>query len=946
MSDNTLKRKPDNVVALPKLSILTDIVVLLSCIIGFGLCLLLFWNDLNMTLSRMGETPIGTVSFRYNTAQRRFIDRVIWDRLRNDSPVYNGDVIRTADLSEATIVFTGGGSIELFSNTLVQVFADKIEFSQGSLSVSSASDTAMTISQGNNLLNIDSDTVLQMAALRNGSFDLTVNRGSAFIENLISANQQLSVAAGEAVRLDTAGETVRRPVAAAILPLSGSRFLNQSSSNNMEIEFVWNKINYTEDGQTRLEVSADRSFGRISFTALTPDNRLSISLPEGTWFWRAVPVGSSVNNEEIQYSRITIVRSAVPALKNPTQEQVIYYRDRPPSLRFQWTASAESSFYILEAANNRFFDNPVLRQQVRSIDSRDISINSSALGEGIWYWRVTPVYPNNFIIQGDGAEQVSLTGSFMIVRGADLGAPVLTSPLENAILNVETGRRDILFSWRRENEAVSYTFRVSANRNMSSPIMERTVTDTFFRYGVNETSITPGAWYWSVSQKGADGAESPMSAPRIFIAMHGEVIQRAVFPPDNYIIAENLLPDMRFTWKTNLMNTRFQLSRTADFSSLVLNESASAEAYTVSNLRSGQYYWRITGGSGASSFQSQPRRFFVAEALSPPVLSQPQSGVSSGQAGRVIIQYGEPIKFNWVPTEGAQYYSFKLFREGSQVPIMETLVYDTEFSINMDDYSDGSYTWTVQGFASDSAMNSRRIGLTATQTTIFRHVKPVVIEHPAGGFVYEGLAASRRPDTAIWSSAEVPYNVSFVIARNVQMTDIVYEGRDIQRAFTLPRLAAGDYYWMINAVTTEGFDISTRSPSHFRVLPIPLLPAPQNRTPADGYTFGPTQARESRSISFSWSSVPGANGYIVTISQGTGTARRSMFESSVQTQTRFTLDDLRPIGRGTFTWQVEAVFVDDGFIEQRGVTQDHRIIIDIPSPAPAQTRDQGTLYGQ
>ena len=69
------------------------------------------------------ETPIATITFKKRVAQRKFADRVVWDRLKQSSPVYNGDTIRTAINSEATLNFQNGASLELQENTLAQFFA-------------------------------------------------------------------------------------------------------------------------------------------------------------------------------------------------------------------------------------------------------------------------------------------------------------------------------------------------------------------------------------------------------------------------------------------------------------------------------------------------------------------------------------------------------------------------------------------------------------------------------------------------------------------------------------------------------------------------------------------------------------------------------------------------------------------------------------------------------
>lgn len=66
--------------------------------------------------SKLNEQPIATITLKYKTAQRKFMDRVVWDRLRQDSPVYNGDTIHTATLSEANIWFNDGNVMELMEN--------------------------------------------------------------------------------------------------------------------------------------------------------------------------------------------------------------------------------------------------------------------------------------------------------------------------------------------------------------------------------------------------------------------------------------------------------------------------------------------------------------------------------------------------------------------------------------------------------------------------------------------------------------------------------------------------------------------------------------------------------------------------------------------------------------------------------------------------------------
>jgi hypothetical protein len=101
-----------------------DLLVILLCLTGAGFSINLFWNDLFQTINAQNKTPIGTVSIKRNIVQRRISDRVLWDRLIKESPVYSNDIIRVGDNSEAG-VHAGGHDIVLNENTLVRLRYDK-----------------------------------------------------------------------------------------------------------------------------------------------------------------------------------------------------------------------------------------------------------------------------------------------------------------------------------------------------------------------------------------------------------------------------------------------------------------------------------------------------------------------------------------------------------------------------------------------------------------------------------------------------------------------------------------------------------------------------------------------------------------------------------------------------------------------------------------------------
>nr|MCR5046926.1 FecR family protein [Treponema sp.] len=111
----------------------------------------------------MNEKPIATITFKHKTAQRKFQERMIWDRLRQHSPVYDGDTIRTAAESEATIYFEDGNIMELGENTMAQVF-----FHDGQVETS--------VSGG--VFVVDSSNAKNGALVKTGSSSVVVNAGA------------------------------------------------------------------------------------------------------------------------------------------------------------------------------------------------------------------------------------------------------------------------------------------------------------------------------------------------------------------------------------------------------------------------------------------------------------------------------------------------------------------------------------------------------------------------------------------------------------------------------------------------------------------------------------------------------------------------------------------------------------------------------------------------
>jgi hypothetical protein len=249
-----------------------DWVIIIILLLTAVICFDMFRHDLSFTFNLQNRESIGTVVVRKNTVQRRLGDRVLWDRLSRESPVYVWDLIRVAETSAATLQLNGA-SIELEENTLVRI-------------VPSADGEGITI-------------VMNYGSL------------SFFVEDRFSN-----------ITLEVNGQLY-----------------------NPQPSLVLN-ITATEGGQATFQIL---------------DN---------------------IRREVLG-----------PQLLSPAVNSLYRYENRLPDLRFQWVEVEDAVSYIIEISSSPDFTN--LYYQV---NNSSVFFSTSSLGEGVWFWRVTPVLSPMFDI--------------------------------------------------------------------------------------------------------------------------------------------------------------------------------------------------------------------------------------------------------------------------------------------------------------------------------------------------------------------------------------------------------------------------------------------------------------------------------------------------------------------------------------------------------------------
>jgi len=212
----------------------------------------------------------------------------------------------------------------------------------------------------------------------------------------------------------------------------------------------------------------------------------------------------------------------------------------------------------------------------------------------------------------------------------------------------------------------------------------------------------------------------------------------------------------------------------------------------------------------------------------------------------------------------------------------------------------------------------------------------------------------------IYNSGTVASNASFFriekniaeageFVQNENISDWLAEEAPSTRAPSdVPvEILMGNFFMAETAPVVQTLPPETPPPAPARTPPPPaFLPVPRNIQPAQRTTYGYSQLQSQRTIVFRWSAVRGANAYIFTLYQQTANGRLQIIRSTISNGTRYTLENLSLLDRGTFIWQVEAVRLGRrGVIEQRGRTEDNILIMNFPVPGPVEIEDTGILYG-
>ena len=389
-----------------------DLFVVVFFLTTAAVSIYLFRLDLFSTLEARDEEPAGIIIIRNNVVQRRYADRTIWDRLVVDSPVYSGDLIRAADLSDATI-YIDENQIGVNENTLIRIQSEgkgafQIELREGNVNLVAGGAGIMLNLMGK-LVQATPGTVLK-AEVGDEGLIVQVNEGKAVF---FDEGQSRELSGGMMIARDAEGAERIIPAAVVTHPYPDARYIN-NSAEPLAVNFSWNSFNIDVTETLRLEISEDPNFAKNTKIVEEYDGQINMAFNAGTWHWRL-----SQGNTILNTGRLTIADASGPELLSPVTNSVFRYYGELPQIRFQWSEKSGASNYIIEIDESPEFINPRISRQTAAA-----SFIQSELGQGIWYWRVRPVFSPAYT----GSAVYSSGASFKIEQSSDPNAPVFELP--------------------------------------------------------------------------------------------------------------------------------------------------------------------------------------------------------------------------------------------------------------------------------------------------------------------------------------------------------------------------------------------------------------------------------------------------------------------------------------------------------------------------------------
>ncbi len=933
---------------------LLDFFVVIICLLACYYSLSLFWKELNAFTTRTDITEIAEIQYKYKVAQRKFNDRVVWERVQQHSPIYNADTIRTADGALATVSFHNKEKtvLELSESTMIQIFVSEdgeisVSLGSGAIDVQtgdSDSGLKLLLSNGSSVM-IKSGTHVSADSKSDTSDNLlVVYNGQASL--LSTDGEEVLVSEGQSIKQGQGGNSKMLPVTVTSIPAKAN--VLSFDKDEVPVNYNFSVTPDYADQKIIIEISDTPDFSEIKETYVSEKGEsLVVQKSSGKFYWRAYP---EEDKEDAADGSVNIISVPEVILVSPAASSTVTIDKQRPYVTFSWKGNEYVSHYKLEVASDNNFANIVFNAETQATN-----LKTDVLKEADYYWRVTPYYD----IQNVGYKTQTNYSLFTVSKESEFKSPLLSYPVNNTVVNIQAQDSALSFVWKSSVPDAAYKVLVSKSKDFSNiDFIENTEYNRFVKT-VNTKTMSEGTYYWKVVRNSPTEKHASESNVGSFVVKQ-VVPQKThlVYPPEGFIVEKDRVHKTQFMWVVSSefdgqnITSVFQISKNKSFNDNVLEISTKKTEAENVQLTEGAYFWRVAvkpEGSEVPAEYSGVQTINIGNQLAAPEVIWPPLD------GTVILPGNRELNITWKPVTQAQYYKAKIVDPESQKVLYEgDAVYGTKNTLKLpSDFSISSQgqplICSVQAFADSSDISDYRAGEKREVSFKLRTPVPVTLVSPAQGERIDGKAALTKDLVFTWKNGDKADKTQFVLRKVLKdgSTLTVKTVNNPSRQVRVSDLSTGTYEWAVNASSNEGY-VMNSGYRRFTISTIPLLATPYLKTPESGFVINTEYLRNNRTISFSWNEVPDATEYSFDLYYKDKNGKlKKVYSKQKLKSTQIEFSDLKILDVGEFEWHVTAYNTDGGKKAVQSSKEGIRkFTIDIPLPEKVKTKDPGKQYGE
>ena len=465
------------------------------------------------------------------------------------------------------------------------------------------------------------------------------------------------------------------------------------------------------------------------------------------------------------------------------------------------------------------------------------------------------------------------------VEGQKQGPSIqLLTPSKDQAIYIDPEKRELVnFTWTPVNKAYQVYVEAGPTRNSVKPVQGAVAQGDA---GAAKAILKIGRTYYRLVAKSEDPNFPTLKSPIFKNMVVAKTPPTLLAPENEERVAVNLkLPTIRFAWTnpSNFEKAVFELSNTVDMKKVAFRkEVVAADEYFLDIKTPGKYYWRVAGYlKGLKTPVTSTVQSFdltVNKELPPPRLIKPTANEKVPYER--IRKSGLTVEWEAVPGVVGYILDIKGNKGFKPKQIKTKLT-----KVRVKGLNPGNFQYTLISVGKERDENGRfkRIQSKASKLTPFELTELPRLAWADGKVDDEQYYLSLKPSATVeWSKGPaktVGYQLRFTpadVGFDDETPSIKLSG--LRSKIEVPE--DGNYFVEVEALDAKGFALARTARRNLRILPAPLLPAPQfaEATPEEIKASGRGQARVV------WQEVQGANQYIMVVTDPkTGKAKEYKF---------------------------------------------------------------------